>query len=101
MKHFVVIVKYKADSKVMDELRPKHREYLQKGYDEKLLLVSGPQPTRQGGVVVCRAKSLEDIIQFFKSDPYKIANVAEYEIIEFTPVSHQRILAAWLNAVSD
>lgn len=101
MKHFVVIVKYKAIPEVMDELRPKHREYLQKGYAEKLLLVSGPQPTRQGGVVVCRAKSLEDINQFFKSDPYKIANVAEYEIIEFTPVSHQRILAAWLNAVSD
>lgn len=101
MKHFVVIVKYKADPEVMDELRPKHREYLQKGYDEKLLLVSGPQPTRQGGVVVCRANSLKDIKLFFNSDPYNIAGVVEYEFIEFTPVSHQKLLVDWLNAVSD
>lgn len=96
MKHFVVIIKYKADPDIMDELRPKHREYLQAGYEEKLLLVSGPQPTRQGGVVLCRAKSSEDIKQFFNSDPYKIADAAEYEIIEFTPVSHQPFLADWL-----
>lgn len=101
MKHFVVIVKYKADPEVMDELRPKHREYLQAGYEQKLLLVSGPQPTRQGGVVLCRAKSLEQIKLFFNADPYNIADAAEYEIIEFTPVSHQPFLAEWLNSVSD
>lgn len=97
MKHFVVIVKYKANPEVMDKLRPKHREYLQKGYEEKLLLVSGPQPSRQGGVVVCRANSLEGIKLFFKSDPYNIAGAAEYEFIEFTPVSHQKLLEEWLS----
>lgn len=100
MKHFIVIIKYKADPEVMDELRLRHRQYLQAGYNEKLLLLSGPQPTRQGGVVICRAKSLEVIKQFFKSDPYKIADAAEYEIIEFTPVSHQPFLADWLSDVS-
>ncbi|HMU43932.1 MAG TPA: YciI family protein [Ignavibacteriaceae bacterium] len=97
MKHFVVIIKYKTNPEVMDKLRPKHRHYLQKGYGEKLLLVSGPQPTRQGGVVICRANSLEDIKLFFNSDPYKIADAAEYEFIEFTPVSHQKFLAEWLS----
>ena len=74
----------------------KTRAFLQTGYDNGLLLLSGPQVPRVGGIVVARAASLADIRQFFADDPYQKKDLAAYRFIEFDPVKHQAFMEPWL-----
>jgi uncharacterized protein YciI len=48
-------------------------------------------------MVIARAPSQEDLEQFFTQDPYQIKGLAEYRIIEFTPVKNQPFLKDWLD----
>ncbi len=96
MKHFVVEIIY---TKPLDEvlsLTDQHRAYLQTGYQRGLLLISGPQEPRIGGILVMKADSRETIQQFCNSDPYALGGVAEYRIIEFLPKSHIPDLSHWV-----
>lgn len=95
MKHFVIEIIYKVPLEKIEELTDAHREYLQTGYKIGLLLVSGPQVPRTGGILIARANSVDEIIQFTKNDPYAINKAAEYRIIEFNPKSRQSFLNDW------
>jgi uncharacterized protein YciI len=96
MKHFIIKINYTAPIEKIDEILPKHRAFLQTGYDKNMLLFSGPINPRTGGFVVAKAKSLEEMKDFFNNDPYKINKCAEYEFYEFNPVKHQNFLRNWI-----
>ncbi len=97
MKHFIVEITYLVPVEALAEILPHHRTFLQTGYERGLLLLSGPQAPRVGGMVVARAESLEKLQAFFKDDPYQQNKVAEYRYVEFEPVKHQAFLADWVN----
>ena len=97
MKHFVVEIIYKAPLEKITELRPMHREFLKIGYDKGLLLVSGPQTPQIGGIVIARANSMEEISEYFSNDPYAKESAADYQIIEFNPISRNEILNNWID----
>jgi uncharacterized protein YciI len=97
MKHFIIEITYTASMDVISSITPLHREFLKKGYESGLLLMSGPQNPRQGGIVVARAASLQEIETFFANDPYALNRVATYRFIEFEPVLHNSILDSWMN----
>jgi uncharacterized protein YciI len=96
MKHFIVEIIYKEPIEKIEALTPVHREFLQTGYKNQTLLISGPKVPRTGGIVIARSDSMENIVAFFKNDPYALNNVAEYHFIEFNPKSHQTFLKAWI-----
>ncbi|MFA7418191.1 MAG: YciI family protein [Melioribacteraceae bacterium] len=96
MRHFIVEIIYKAPIEKIEELTPIHREFLQTGYKAGMLLVSGPKVPRTGGIVIAKAKSMEELAEFFKNDPYAVNYAADYSFIEFNPKSHQKILKDWL-----
>ncbi len=64
---------------------PAHMDFLQRNYDEKRFLVSGPKVPRTGGVIIAVGSSREDIEQLIKEDPFHIHALANYEITEFVP----------------
>ena len=96
MKHFLILITYKVDLTIIDSLLAKHREFLQTGYDKNLLLLSGPENPRTGGVVIAKANSLEEIKSFFANDPYYKNDAADYEFREFNPVKYQEVLTDWV-----
>jgi len=96
MKHFLILITYRVDLTVIDSLLAQHREFLQTGYDNKMLLMSGPQNPRTGGVVIAKANSLEEIKTFFQNDPYYKNDAADYEFREFNPVKYLKDLTDWI-----
>ena len=97
MKHYVVEITFTAPLKRIEEIMPKHRAFLQTGYDCGWLLMSGPKNPRTGGIVVARAPSLEEIQSFFGRDPYQLNQVATYRFVEFSPVKRQPSMEGWIN----
>lgn len=98
MIHFVVEITYRAPLARLDETVAAHRAHLQAGYDAGLLLGSGPQVPRTGGILLARAPSREALEAFIARDPYRLQNLADYRLIEFQPVKHQPWAADWFGA---
>lgn len=96
MKHFIVEIIYKAPIDKINEVRDRHRAFLEIGYSKGIILMSGPQVPRTGGIIVARADSMEDLSEFLSDDPYRKEGVADYEFIEFTPVHHQDFMKEWI-----
>ncbi len=95
MIHFVVEVTYTAPLEQIDQLLAAHRVFLQTGYDRGLLLMSGPQNPRIGGFIIARAASRDDVVSFFRADPFQQENAATYRFTEFNPVKRQPALESW------
>ena len=96
MKQFIVEIIYKVPFEQLSEIVPAHRKFLDEGYEKGMLLMSGPQNPKTGGIVIARAKEIDEIKKYFNKDPYLISKVAEHRIIEFTPVKHQEFVKTWL-----
>ena len=76
-----------------------HRKFLQDGYDEGRFLLSGPSIPPTGGVLIARAKSLEELNAFLADEPFCKENLMRFsKIIEFNPVQHQPFLTEWFGA---
>jgi uncharacterized protein YciI len=95
MKHFIIEITYTKPMNIIDEILPLHRAYLQTGYDKNMLLCSGPETPRTGGILIARAESISEIEEFTASDPYKLNDAGSYRIIEFNPVKKQDFLTDW------
>ena len=98
MPHYIVEITYRAPLSRIEEVLPTHRAYLQTGYDSGLLLGSGPQIPRQGGILIARAPTRADLEAFIAQDPYRLQDLADYRLIEFQPVKHQPWAAEWFGA---
>ncbi|HEY4693429.1 MAG TPA: YciI family protein [Bellilinea sp.] len=96
MKHFIVFIHYKVPVEQLGGAVKDHRDFLQSGYERGWLLMSGPRNPITGGIVVARAPSQADLVDFFADDPYKSAGLANHEYLEFDPVKYQPWLADWI-----
>ena|SRR5579859_2685955 len=95
MKHFIVEATYTAPFERIKETIPRHRAFLQRGYDAGLFLCSGPQDPPVGGFLVARAPSLEALKAMFAEEPFNIEELASYTFKEFQPVKRQGWAEAW------
>lgn len=74
-----------------------HRAYLQQGYDQGWLLLSGPRGDKRGGIAIARAQDVAELKAFFAHDPYHLNGMAEYDFVAFTGAKHQPWLSDWIN----
>jgi uncharacterized protein YciI len=97
MKHFLLEWVYLTPLEQIEPATPDHRAYLQTGYDNGLLLMSGPQVPRTGGVIILRANTREDAEAFAHGDPFFTRHLAKPRIVEFNPVKRQAFIEDWVN----
>lgn len=83
---FLILVKYLKPISEIEKALVAHREFLQKHYDLKNLVCSGPQNPRTGGLILSRQKNRADVEKMIAEDPFKTQGLADYQIIEFDPV---------------
>jgi uncharacterized protein YciI len=80
---FVVLLSYLRPLAEVDALLEAHRAYLAKQYANGVFLLSGLKEPRTGGVIIARAKSLEELHGVLAEDPFQVHGVAAYEVVEF------------------
>ena len=74
---FIVLLTYKLPLAEVERHLAAHREYLDRQYAAGTFLCSGPQNPRTDRAAVETLTA---------EDPFRIHGVADYEIIEFSPV---------------
>jgi len=94
-KHFVIESTYLAGLERIDELLVAHRAHLETGFQSGMLLASGPQEPRTGGMILARAKDRTAVEEFLARDPFSLAGISSYRVVEFVPVKQSPSFAGW------
>ena len=82
---FIAILTYKKPLKEVDHFLQAHREYLAEHYAAGDFIASGPQIPRVGGVIMIKAENRRVVDAIIAQDPFNINDIADYNIVEFTP----------------
>lgn len=85
---FIIQLTYKVPLSEVDKYLQAHREFLDYHYKQGLLLASGPMKPRTGGIIIAATNDRVHLESVFERDPFRLAEIADYQIIEFTPVKH-------------
>lgn len=99
-KLFLIKITYIKSIKEVEEIRPKHREYLKTGYSNKKLLLSGPHKEyngKLGGIIIGKFNDINEANNFAKNDPFYLNETAKYEILEFEVPLYDDILNQYFN----
>ena len=101
MKYFMIESTFNdplpVDENALKKSIDEHVKYLQKGFDEGWILVSGPKALTGGGVILMKSSSLKEVEDYFSNDPMKIAGIQEYKIIEFKLHECQSEIKKWFD----
>lgn len=82
---FIINLTYKKSTDEVDNILPQHILYLEKNYAQKNFICSGRKNPRNGGIIICRLKSIEEVKQIIQEDPFYKNGIATYDIINFCP----------------
>ncbi len=85
---FIIHLTYKAPLSDVDKFLQAHREFLDYYYKQGLLVASGPKIPRTGGIIIAATNDRAYLESILQQDPYHLADITDYELIEFTPVKH-------------
>ncbi len=94
---FIIELTYKTPLSEVDKYLQAHREFLDYYYKQGLLLASGPMKPRTGGIIIALTKDKALLESILKKDPYHLAEITDYKLIEFTPVMHRDELKDIIN----
>ena len=86
---FLVLVSYKAPLLEIEKYTQAHREFLDYYYKQGLLLLSGPLKPRTGGIIIALTKDRHYLETILQKDPFHLAEIADYQLLEFTPNRHR------------
>jgi uncharacterized protein YciI len=82
---FIVELTYKVSLTKIDEFLNEHIDYLNTQYKLDNFIASGRKVPRNGGIILSKASSKEELLKILNDDPFKKFNLATYKIIEFIP----------------
>ena len=97
MQTYLVELNFLKPFSSFGDVVPQHRAFLQTGYDNGLLLMSGPRDDKTGGIVVARAPDLPTLQSFFEQDPYKLNGLAEHRFVGFTAAKRSPLVEDWIS----
>lgn len=84
MLTYVVDLTYIKSLNDIDAQLPAHREWLKKGYQSGLVLISGPKEPRTGGIILARTSNIEILLNYLAEDPFNKIEAIKTKITPFT-----------------
>jgi uncharacterized protein YciI len=85
---FIIQLTYKVPIDEIEKYLIAHREFLDYHYKQGLLIASGPIKPRTGGILIASTADRASLEAILKQDPFHLADLADYQITEFTPIKH-------------
>ena len=84
----IAVLTYKKELSEVEKSLQEHRIYLDKYYSSGKFIASGAQTPRIGGIILMNITK-EEAQLLIKEDPFFRNDIAEYELIEFSPTKYQ------------
>lgn len=93
---FVITLTYKKPIEIVDQHLAAHRAFLELGYQKDFFIASGPKIPRTGGIILSQLENQEQLLEIIKQDPFYINEIADFAIVEFTPVKYHKNFASFI-----
>ncbi|SHM90150.1 Uncharacterized conserved protein YciI, contains a putative active-site phosphohistidine [Anaerosporobacter mobilis DSM 15930] len=84
MKCFIVEGTLKMEQ-VEENTMNEHKAYSQKAMDAGLIVMSGLKSDMSGGLFIMKADSIAQVEEYLSAEPFKVAGIQEYRVIEYMP----------------
>ena len=82
---FVVMLKFSDNKAQAGSYMSGHNEWLKRGFDDGVFLLSGSIQPGLGGAVLADNTSLSDLQDRVNDDPFVMKNIVLAEIVEIAP----------------
>lgn len=83
---FVIDLTYKVELDIIDKYLASHIKFLEDYiYNRNKYITSGKKNPRTGGIIIIDNITYNEITKLIKLDPFYTKNLAEFNIVEFTP----------------
>ena len=93
---FIIELTYLKPLSEVDKFLAAHRSFLDDCYQKNYFIASGPKNPRTGGIILSQLKDRAQLEKILSEDPFSIHCVADYEIMEFTPVKFHADFAKFI-----
>ncbi|CAJ0787077.1 hypothetical protein LMG7141_01884 [Ralstonia condita] len=94
---YLILFTYRAPLSEMERVLPAHRAHLDAHYASGHFLMSGPFFPREGGGILARAGSRDEIDAIVMRDPFVLENLVEVRLIAWGPNRRSAdVPQAWL-----
>ncbi|HJD57081.1 MAG TPA: YciI family protein [Rickettsia endosymbiont of Sericostoma sp. HW-2014] len=90
---FIINITYKTNLAVVEKFIASHIKFLDNYYSKGCFIVSGRKNPRTGGIILANIKDKKQVDSIIKEYPFYINNIANYEIIDFTPTKYHEKFA--------
>ena len=85
MAAFILSLRYIAPLEAVDALLADHVAWLQANHAQGRFLAWGRKVPREGGIILARGESRDEVAALAATDPFVAGGVAEAEVIEWAP----------------
>ncbi len=82
---FIINLTYKTELEKVDQHLNDHIEFLNEQYELGNFLASGRKVPRTGGIILSKVENETELEKIIGKDPFKINELADYELTEFIP----------------
>ena len=82
---YIINLTYKVPLKKIDAHLNSHVTYLNEQYALGNFQVSGRKIPRTGGIILSKISDKNELLKIIEKDPFKINDLADYELTEFMP----------------
>ena len=82
---FIITSTYQKTKDIVDKFLAEHREFLDVYYKKGIFIASGRKASGDGGVILAKDSTKEEIEKILKEDPFSREKISKYEVIEFSP----------------
>ena len=82
---FIVNLTYKVPLETVDRFLEQHVAYLNEQYQLGNFHAFGRKVPRDGGVILSLVSDKNELLQILAKDPFKMNDLADYELTEFMP----------------
>lgn len=82
---FIINLTYKTELEKVDQHLNDHIEFLNEQYELGNFLASGRKVPRTGGIILSNVENETELEKIIGKDPFKINELADYELTEFIP----------------
>ena len=79
---FVIVIRYKVPLTQIDSALADHRGWLDKGFNDGVFILAGPQVPRVGGVIMAHNTTREDLLIRLSEDPFHRLGLSDFELID-------------------
>ena len=82
---FIILLKFSDNKAQASQFMAGHKEWIKRGFDDGIFLLTGSLQPNSGGAVVAHNTSLPDLQNRVNDDPFVAENIVSAEILEISP----------------